>query len=257
MMPAIFIGHGSPLNALAQNSFTQMLNQLGKDLPLPKAVLCISAHWMTEGSWVTAMSQPKTIHDFYGFPPALFEVQYPAAGSPEMAREIQSRIIDPKIHLDQEMWGLDHGSWSILRHIYPEAQVPVLQLSLYMKQPVAYHFKLGQELRKLREQGILILGSGNIVHNLRQIQWQVDAQAYPWAIEFDEWIKDRLEARDFDAIVNAFDKTEAGKLSVPTLEHYLPLLYVIGAANESDKLNFIFEGIQNASISMRCLSFHA
>lgn len=252
--PLFFIGHGSPMNALADNSFTQSLKSMRTHCPSPKAILCISAHWMTEGSWVTAMPKPKTIHDFYGFPEELFNVQYPAPGSPEIAEHISKTILDPKIHTDNEMWGLDHGAWSVLKHIYPEAQIPVLQLSLHMEMPPEYHFKMGQQLRPLRDQGILIVGSGNIVHNLRVIKWGADPEPYDWAIEFDQWSKEKLEARDFRAFVTDFHKSEAGKKSVPTNEHYFPLLYVLGASDENDQLHFDFEGIQNASISMRTFS---
>ncbi len=250
-LPVLFIGHGSPMNAIAQNEYTATLNRLGKALPRPKVILCVSAHWMTEGSWVTHMPNPKTIHDFYGFPQALFDVQYPAPGSPETAELIAELIKDPRINLDKEMWGLDHGTWSIMRHIYPEADVSVLQLSLHLEQPPAYHYKLGQELRKLREKGVLIIASGNLVHNLRRISWEEKAEPQPWAVEYDLWLKDKLDARDDEALVHDFLKSEAGRLSVPTLEHYLPLLYVLGAAGKEEKLRYVFEEIHNASISMR------
>lgn len=253
--PVLFLGHGSPMNAIADNEFTRTLNRLGKELPRPEAVLCVSAHWMTEGSWITHMPRPKTIHDFYGFPQALFDVQYPAPGSPEKAEQIQGLISDPKIHLDKEMWGLDHGTWSVLKHMYPKADVPVLQLSLYLEQPVSYHMKLGRELAQLREEGILIVGSGNIVHNLRKINWDENATPYSWATEFDEWIRDKLNQREQDAIVNDALKSEAGKLSVPTLEHYLPFIYSLAASNPDDEIRYEYEGIQNGSISMRCISF--
>lgn len=254
-MPVLFIGHGSPMNALADNQYTQTLANLGKNIPVPKAILVVSAHWMTEGSWVTEMENPKTIHDFYGFPQKLFEVQYPAPGSPEFAKFIKESVKDPKIHGDTEAWGLDHGTWSVLKHMYPKANIPVLQLSIYMAQPPAYHFKLGQELAKFREQGVLILGSGNLVHNLRSIRWEADAKPYDWAIEFDEWIKAKLESRDFHSVMNKFSDTEAGRLSVPSLDHYYPLHYILGASDAKDELKFEYEEIQNGSISMRCLSF--
>jgi len=253
--PVLFIGHGSPMNAIADNSFTQTLSKLGKLYPAPKAILCISAHWMTEGTWITRMPRPKTIHDFYGFPDELFQIQYPAPGDPEIADLISTTIHEPKISPDNETWGLDHGTWSVLRHIFPNADVPVLQLSLNMEQQAQYHYELGKQLRTLRDQGILIVGSGNVVHNLRKISWESDAEPFDWAIEFDDWIRAKLQSRDFDSIINGFNKSEAGKLSVPTSEHFLPLLYILGASYEEDKLKFEFQGIQNGSISMLTVRF--
>jgi 4,5-DOPA dioxygenase extradiol len=250
-MPVFFIGHGSPMNAIDDNSYTQTLNRLGETLPRPTAILVISAHWMSEGTWVTEMPNPKTIHDFYGFPQALFDVQYPAPGSPELAKLVQETVVDPRVNADREMWGLDHGTWSVLRHMYPKADIPVVQLSIYMEQPPEYHVKVGQQLTKLRERGVLIVGSGNLVHNLRQIRWEPGAPAHDWAIEFDQWLKQKLEARDFDSVLNKFHATEAGKLSVPTMDHYYPLHYVLGAAEKTDELKFIYEEMQNGSISMR------
>lgn len=249
-MPVLFIGHGSPMNAIATNPYTQTLNRLAAVIPRPKAILVVSAHWMTEGSWITEMPSPKTIHDFYGFPQALFDVQYPAPGSPEVARLIRESVADSKIHPDTEAWGLDHGTWSVLRHLYPKADIPVMQLSLYMAKPVEYHIQLGKELSRLRDKGVLILGSGNLVHNLRRILWEENAKAFDWAIEFDSWVKQKVSARDFNAVLKDFHKTEAGKLSVPTLDHYLPLHYVLGAVQSTDELRFEYEEIQNGSISM-------
>ncbi|HAR44313.1 MAG TPA: 4,5-DOPA dioxygenase extradiol [Bdellovibrionales bacterium] len=254
-MPVLFIGHGSPVNAISDNPYTQRLRELGREIPKPQAILCISAHWMSEGSWITGMHNPKTIHDFYGFPKALFDIQYPAPGSPVTAAFIQKSVDDPKIRIDQEMWGIDHGTWSVLRHMYPKADIPVLQLSLYMEQPGDYHVKLGQQLRLLREQGVLIIGSGNIVHNLRQIRWEEDAQPYDWAVEFDEWSRDKILNRDIHSLARNYNQDFAGRISVPTPDHYYPLLYVLGASEERDVIRFEYEGIQNASISMRCLSF--
>ena len=254
-MPVWFIGHGSPMNAIDDNAFTQSLKGMRASCPSPKAILCISAHWMTEGSWVTAMENPKTIHDFYGFPQKLFEVQYPAPGSPEIADLVSKISSDPRVHKDHEMWGLDHGTWSVLRHIFPEAEIPVLQLSLHMEKPPSYHFRLGEMLKPLRDQGILIVGSGNIVHNLHVIKWGPNPEPYDWAIEFDQWAKEKLEERDFNAFITDCRQTEAGKKSIPTFEHYFPLLYALGASDEKDRLHFEFEEIHNASISMRTFSF--
>jgi 4,5-DOPA dioxygenase extradiol len=253
-MPVLFIGHGSPINAIEDNPFTRTLRTLGTEIPRPRAILVISAHWMTEGSWVTEMPKPKTLHDFYGFPQALFDVQYPACGCPEVAKEIQKIIRGPSIHGDHEMWGLDHGTWSVLKHMYPKANVPVLQLSLHMEKPAEYHFKLGEQLSALRDRGILIIGSGNLVHNLLRLRREPAAIPYDWALEYDQWIKQKLEAHDFSSALYDYHKTEAGRLSVPTMEHYFPLHYVLGASDEKDELRFEYEEIQNGSISMRSFS---
>ena len=254
-MPVVFIGHGSPMNALAKNRFSQTLNALGESLPTPKVILVISAHWMSHGTWITQMKNPKTIHDFGGFPQALFDVQYPAPGSPETAQLIYSMIKKPEISMDASEWGLDHGTWSVLTHLYPKANIPVLQMSLAANQTPEYHFQLGRELMALREQGVLILGSGNIVHNLRRIQWDEKAKPYDWALEFDNRVKLGLESRDFASLMKTAPQTEAGKLSIPTPEHYLPLHYILGASDAKDELKFEFEEMQNASLSMRSFSF--
>lgn len=242
------------MNAIEENAFTRRLADLGKRIARPQAILCISAHWMTEGTWVTHMRKPKTIHDFYGFPKPLFDVQYPAPGSPEIADRIRADIKDPKINADDEMWGLDHGTWSVLTHMYPKADIPVLQMSVYLEQPSEYHYRVGQQLKALREQGILIVGSGNIVHNLRQIDFGPNAKPFDWAIEFDEWVKDRLTRRDYASLINDAMSFRAGKLSIPSPDHWYPLFYALGASDEQDQLRFEHEGIDNASISMRCLS---
>lgn len=252
-MPVLFVGHGSPMNAIANNTYTQRLTQLGKELPRPKKILVVSAHWMTQGTWATSMVQPKTIHDFYGFPAELFNVQYPASGAPQLAQELQQIL--PELGLDETQWGLDHGAWSVLRHLYPTADIPVVQLSLYISQPAPYHFLLGEKLALLREQGVLILGSGNVVHNLRQLQWEPDAVAHPWADEFNQWVLSNLKSRNFASLTNDFRKSTSGQLSVPTMEHYYPMLYILGAAHEEDQLHIDYNEIQNASISMLTFSF--
>lgn len=255
-MPVLFIGHGSPMNAIADNRHTQMLHSLDKKIPEPKAVLCISAHWLTEGTWITHTNSPKTIHDFYGFPQELFDIRYPAPSSPVVAEQIKKLITNPEIQFDdEEMWGFDHGTWSVLRHLYPKANIPVLQLSINHARPFEFHFELGKQLRSLREDGILIVGSGNIVHNLRKIVWEENAAPFSWAMEFDEWIKKKITERDFAPLMNNVSKTEAGKLSVPTTDHYIPLLYTLGASDDNDSLSFEHEGIDNGSISMRSISF--
>jgi 4,5-DOPA dioxygenase extradiol len=254
-MPVLFIGHGSPMNAVENNDFTRMLNRLGEKIQKPKAILMVSAHWTTEGTWVLGMDKPKTIHDFYGFPQQLFDIQYPALGSPETAAFIQNTIIEPRVNTDLEMWGFDHGTWSVLRHMYPMVDVPITQMSIYMARSPEYHFNIGQQLSKLRDLGVLIIGSGNLVHNLRQLDWNTHAKPHDWALEFDEWTKKKLEARDFSALIKDYHQTEAGKLSIPTMDHYFPLHYILGAADSKDELRFEFEEVQNASISMRTFGF--
>lgn len=250
-MPVVFIGHGNPMNALLDNAFSQKLTDLGRDIPRPEAILCVSAHWMTEGTWVTRMPKPKTIHDFYGFPKELFAVEYPAPGSPEIADLIRAEVDRPRIGADESAWGLDHGTWSVLRHMYPRADVPVLQLSLDMTLPSEAHLEIGEKLRGLRDRGILLVGSGNIVHNLRKIDFESGAKPFDWAVEFDEWVKERLELREYSALAKEATNTGIGKLSIPTPDHWYPLFYPLGASDENDRLSFEYEGIENASISMR------
>lgn len=254
-MPALFIGHGSPMNAIADNAYTQTLNALGARLPRPRAVLCVSAHWMTEGTWITHQAQPRTIHDFNGFPKVLHDIQYPAPGDPALAEVIAAQIAEPHINLDDEHWGFDHGAWSVLRHVFPKADVPVLQLSLNMERPAADHFAVGRALAPLRDQGILIVGSGNIVHNLHLIKWDENAPPFPWAVEFDAWVKDQLDAKNPSALVNDALASEAGRLSIPTPEHWYPFLYAVGAASPDEAAETVFDGLQNASISMRSVAF--
>lgn len=254
-MPVIFLGHGSPMNAVEKNKFTDALKTLGTQLIQPKAILVISAHWMTRGSFLTGMEQPKTIHDFYGFPQSLFEIQYPAPGQAQLAKQIQHNLESPKIGIDLNQWGLDHGTWSVLRHIYPQAQIPVIQLSLDMTQSAEYHLEFGKKLSQLRNEGVLILASGNIVHNLRQISWEENAPVVEWAQEFDIWVKAQLENRDFLKIAKEHLASRSGQLCVPTPDHFLPLLYILGASQSDDKISYPFEGFQNGSISMRCVRF--
>ncbi|MEN0058068.1 MAG: 4,5-DOPA dioxygenase extradiol [Bdellovibrio sp.] len=254
-MPVLFIGHGSPMNALEDNAIVQRWEALGREIGKPQAILCISAHWLSAGTWVTAMEQPRTIHDFYGFPQALFNVQYPAPGNPQLAEELRALTQHPKIQADTHAWGLDHGTWSVLSKMYPQADVPVIQLSIDMSEPASFHYELGKSLRALREKGVLIIGSGNIVHNLRRIDWSQPQKGFDWAVEFDEWIKARLQERDFKSVIEDYGKTMAGRLSVPTPDHYLPLMYILGATDESDALRFEVEGCDMGSLSMRSLSF--
>ncbi|MDO9182938.1 MAG: 4,5-DOPA dioxygenase extradiol [Bacteriovorax sp.] len=250
-MPVLFIGHGSPMNAIANNNYTRELSDLKNSIETPKAILMISAHWLTKGTFLTAMSSPKTIHDFQGFPKELFDIQYKAPGSPELAEILINNISSPQIEKDMDEWGLDHGTWSVLRHMYPEANIPVIQLSMDMTRPAEYHFEMGQKIKFLRQQGVLIMASGNIVHNLRQLNWDENALPFDWSVEFDLWVKEKALQGDFNSLVKEFTETKSGQLSVPTPDHYYPLLYILGAVDEKDQLSFLFEGIQNASISMR------
>ena len=255
-MPVVFIGHGNPMNAIAQNDFSQTLTKLGKELPTPRAILVVSAHWLTAGTWVTGMQKPRTIHDFYGFPEELFAVQYPAPGSPEVAAEVKAQVEKPVVHIDENSWGLDHGTWSVLRHVYPQANIPVIQLSIDMSEPPQFHLDLGQKLAKLRDQGVLIVGSGNIVHNLRQIRWGGDSSfAFDWATEFDEQVKQALLSGNHSELLTKLPESSAGRLSVPTPDHYYPLLYAVGAATKNEEPRFIYEGIEMGSISMRTLVY--
>jgi len=255
-MPALFVGHGSPMNAIAENDFTRALTAQAALLPVkPKAILCISAHWETHGTCVTASPHPRTIHDFRGFPPELFAVEYPAPGSPELAARVQLLFDDGQVQGDQR-WGLDHGSWSLLRHMYPDADVPVVQLSLDRNLDPEQHYTLARKLRPLRDEGVLVLGSGNIVHSLPNIQWNENAAPYDWAVEFDAAIGKLLLARNHQGLTHYRELLgRSAELSVPTDEHYLPLLYVAALQRDDEPLSFFYVGIQNASISMRSLQF--
>lgn len=254
-MPTVFIGHGNPMNALASHAHTQAWRQLGQDwsgssaAPRPKAILAVSAHWYTQSTSVTAMRQPKTIHDFYGFPAELFAVRYPAPGEPALARRAQS-LLEPIVVATDQEWGLDHGTWSVLTHIFPEADIPVVQLSIDATQPAEYHYQLGQRLAALRDEGVLILGSGNVVHNLRAAKWGDDAGAYPWATDFNDRLRSALASGDYQTVIQYQRFGEPAALSIPTPEHYLPLLYVLGAAQPQDRISFPTDGIEMGSISM-------
>lgn len=248
-MPALFIGHGSPMNGIEDNMFSASWEQLGRDIPKPAAVLVISAHWFTQGTLITAMEKPRTIHDFSGFPQALFDVQYPAPGSPALAGETAALIHKAEVGLDHE-WGLDHGTWSVVRRMYPDADIPVLQLSLdYTKGP-QYHYELAREIEALRSKGVLIIGSGNMVHNLRILDWHKPDTGYDWAIEMNEKFKNFITANDHSPLIRYDTLGQAGKLSIPTPDHYLPLLYVLGLQNDKDKVSFFNDYLTMGSISM-------
>lgn len=252
--PALFLAHGSPMNALADSAFTRSLAALGARLPRPASILCVSAHWLTRGTAVTGMSAPRTIHDFDGFPEALYRVQYPAPGSPALAARVKE-LLGAKTAIDEGEWGLDHGAWSVLKHLYPKADVPVVQLGIDLGASARRRFELGKKLRPLREEGVLIVGSGNVVHSLRRVSWEEDAEPAAWAVAFSDWVKGRALARDFDALLADLSSAPGGRESVPTPDHYDPLPYVLGAAAQGEKTSVLYDAIEHGSISMLSLGF--
>ena len=253
-LPVLFAGHGSPMNAVENNSFTDAWFELGKTLPKPKAILCISAHWQSDGSFVHVGARPRTIHDFGGFPPELYAIEYPCAGAPEKARELISMVKTIKVMPDEE-WGLDHGAWSVLCRMYPQADVPVFQLSMDFSQPGEFHYALGRELRILREKDVLVVCSGNIVHNLSLLNFDETAPAYDWAEEFDEKVAGLIRKRSFAALADYKSLGSAARLAVPTPEHYLPLLYALGLSADDDSISFPVAGMSLGSLSMRAVLF--
>ena len=250
IMPVLFAGHGSPMNAIEDNEFTQGWKKMATQLPAPKAILCVSAHWQTRGTKVTAMEQPETIHDFGGFPQALFDVQYPAPGNPDLAGQTIELLKAVHAEPDHE-WGLDHGTWSVLKPMYPDAKIPVLQLSLDYSLSPQQHFALAALLKSLREKGVLIVGSGNIVHNLGMVRWQ--ERGFDWADEFDSKVKELIEKGDFNPLVNYSSLGKPAQLSIPTNEHYLPMLYTLGLKNKTDEVKFFNEKTTMGSVSMRSM----
>jgi 4,5-DOPA dioxygenase extradiol len=252
-MPVLFVGHGSPMNAIEWTPFTAAWRDAAIQIPLPRAILCISAHWETEGTFVTSMAFPRTIHDFYGFPDALYRVSYPAPGSPVLAEFVRGLIHSTTVLEDDlSAWGLDHGAWAVLRRMYPAADIPVLQLSLDRTLSPRRHYELARELASLRDEGVLVLGSGNLVHNLRQLQWDAE-EPYPWAAEFDRQVAELILAGDHDRLVEYPDLDEAARLAIPTNEHYLPLLYALALREPGEEVEFFAEGLVYGSISMRSL----
>ncbi|MGD0400375.1 MAG: 4,5-DOPA dioxygenase extradiol [Syntrophobacteraceae bacterium] len=249
-MPVIFFGHGNPMNALSQNPYTKGWRQIGKTIPRPRAVLSISAHWYVQGTAVTAMDRPRTIHDFGGFPGELFEVQYPAPGDPELATQIRE-ILDPiNVKLDHN-WGLDHGTWSVLTHTFPEADVPIVQISIDKMKPPAFHYEVGKRLAPLRDEQVLIIGSGNLVHNLHAYAWgRHTIEPFDWAMRFEKQVRNLLSSAEDGPLINYEKLGPEAALSVPTPDHYLPLLYVIALRKEGEPLTFPVEGIDGGSVSM-------
>lgn len=250
IMPALFIGHGNPMNAIEDNEFSRAWQEAVRQIPKPEAILCISAHWETHGTQVTAMKAPRTIHDFYGFPRPLFEKQYPAPGSPELSNQIMKMVKGSSVVPDQS-WGLDHGTWSVLCRMYPEADVPVVQLSLDRTHEADYHYALGRQLRQLRQEGVLIIGSGNIVHNLRMMVWE--DTAFDWAVEYDTSVARWILERDHGSIIHYEKHGQTALLSVNSAEHYLPLLYILGVEGKDEPISFFTDKLWGGSLSMRCV----
>ncbi len=257
-MPVLFIGHGSPLNIVLDNSFTRSLAALGKILPKPKGIMVVSAHWLTDGTFVTCMGRPRTIYDFFGFPEELYEMAYPVPGAPEEAQFVTRTVEKTAVKCNLN-WGLDHASWAVLKHIYPKADIPVFEMSLdysyneWHPKPVQYHYDIAMELSELRKRGILIIGSGNIVHNLGMLDFEnIDAKPFDWSVEFDERVKANLLGKKHRDLIHYMNIGHTSSLAVPTLDHYLPMIYAIALQDQDEPLTFFYEGFQYGSISMRC-----
>lgn len=248
-MPALFIAHGSPMNALANNSYTEAIRKAAENIPKPEAILVISAHWQTSGTFITASDTPNQIYDFYGFPEELYNLKYNPTGAKKYAEMVAEELKDSKVTLTEE-WGLDHGTWCILTHMYPKADIPVFQMSLNRLGDEKYHYNLGRKLAKLREKGILIIGSGNIVHNLRIMDYEMNSTPFDWASEFDNYISEAVKNGIYDNLINYESVGKSAQLSVPTKEHFLPLLYIAALQEKDDEVNFIYKGIQHGSMSM-------
>ena len=256
-LPVLFIGHGSPMNGIEDNEFSRTWAKFGKEIPKPKAVLVISAHWLTSGTLVTAMEKPKTIHDFGGFPKELFDVQYPAPGNPELALETSKLITTTHVGLDHD-WGLDHGTWTVVRHMYPDANIPVLQMSIDYNKPASYHYKLSKQLEKLRKKGVLIIGSGNMVHNLRMVAWDKlnePEYGYDWAYEINQTFKEKILSHSHNDLMNYEKLGSAAKLAIPTPDHYFPLIYTLGLQGKDDEVNFFNDKAVGGSLTMTSVKF--
>lgn len=258
-MPVLFLGHGSPMNAIEENMFVASFRELGHSLPKPQLILCVSAHWETKGTFVTAMSSPETIHDFGGFPRELYEVQYPAPGSPEWARKAKKIITKTEVELDYN-WGLDHGAWSVIKHLYPQADVPVIQMSIDYTKPSQYHYDLAKEIGELSRKGVLIVGSGNMVHNLRLADFRRlsgDPYGYDWAIEANELMKSYILDDDHQSLIQYRKQGPAFDLAIPTPEHYLPLIYALALKEKNDEITLFNDEPVGGSLTMTSVVIHA
>lgn len=256
-MPVLFLGHGSPMYAIEPNEHTQAWQELAEQLPLPKAILAISAHWYTRGIWLTSMARPNTIHDFGGFPEALFDIQYPAPGSPELAKKVKALLepIAPHAILEESEWGLDHGTWSVLKYLYPKANIPVVQMSLDASLTEHEHFKIAEHLKPLRDEEVLIISSGNVVHNLKAIRWQNSEPPYDWALSFNQFFKEHLNTLDFEPLLDWRHAGHHAAMAVPSSEHYLPAVYTLGLHCGEEMPAIITDGIEMSSISMLSFAF--
>ena len=257
IMPVLFIGHGSPMNGIEDNEFSKTWTAMAKELPVPKAVLVISAHWFTRGTHITAMDFPKTIHDFGGFPDALFQVQYPAPGNPELAKETAGLIHSADVGLSHD-WGLDHGAWTVVRHMYPEATIPVLQMSIDYTKPAKYHYELAKEIYELRKKGVLVIGSGNMVHNLKMVAWDKlnePSYGYDWANEINDTFKKLIAEGTHDKLINYQQLGKDALLAIPTPDHYLPLIYTLGLQNKNESISFFNDKAVGGSLTMTSVKF--
>jgi 4,5-DOPA dioxygenase extradiol len=250
-MPVLFVGHGSPMNSVSNNAYTRSLKSIAPTIPKPDAILVVSAHWLTKGTFVCTADKPEQIYDFYGFPEHLHAVQYHPAGAPKVAESILHELKSENI-LPDTIWGIDHASWAVLVHMYPDADIPVFEMSLDITKTEQAHYALANKLAFLRRQNVLVIGSGNIVHNLARIEYQEDATPYPWATEFDLYVKEALLQENIDRLVRYRELSPVGKIAAPTNDHYLPMLYSMAIREKGEQIDFFHESIQNASISMRC-----
>lgn len=253
-MPTVFFGHGSPMIALQTNAVTAAWRRIARSMPKPRAILCVSAHWCTQGTAVTAMAKPRTIHDFGAFPKALFDVQYPAPGSPQLAQRVRDLLAPIAVTLDSS-WGLDHGTWSVLVKAYPDADIPVIQLSMDASQPAAYHFELGRKLSALRDEGVLIVGTGNVVHNLGAMNWSDTAPPFDWATRFNDYVRQAIVDNTPAKLCDYAACGRDAHLSIPSPDHYWPLLYILGARRDDDAVRFEVDHIEHGSLSMLTVSF--
>ncbi|MCK6611020.1 MAG: 4,5-DOPA dioxygenase extradiol [Bacteroidia bacterium] len=258
-MPVLFLGHGSPMNAIEENEFVTGFRNVAKQIPKPQAILCISAHWETRGTYVTGLQSPPTIHDFGGFPKALFEVQYPASGSPELAKMTQEIVKSTSVGIDQQ-WGFDHGAWSVVKHLYPKADVPMIQMSIDYTKDARYHYALAKELSSLRNKGVLIIGSGNMVHNLRMISWEhmnTDNYAFDWTLEASSKMRKWILEGNHEELISYAKQGRPFQLAIPTPEHYFPLMYVLGLKDKADKVALFNDKAVAGSLTMTSVSLHA